>query len=122
MAANGNTLLVYKGNSVIAGTKSNEIQCGCETIEVRSPTQGQWRSFIAGRKEWSVNVSYLVAVASDVEDNILTVGQTYTLNMYDRTGWLILSGQAICTTCKITATRGNLITGSFVFKGNGALE
>lgn len=121
MAANGNTLLVYMGDSVIAGTKSNEIQCGCETIEVSSPAQGQWRSFIAGRKDWSVNVSYLVAAASDVEDNILTVGQTYTLNMYDRTGWLTLSGQAICTTCRITATRGNLISGSFVFKGTGAL-
>ena len=122
MAANGNTLLVYRGDSVIAGTKSNEIQCGCEMIEVSSPAQGQWRSFIAGRKEWSVNVSYLVAVASDVEDNILTVGQTYTLNMYDRTGWRILSGEAICTTCRITATRGNLISGSFVFRGTGALS
>lgn len=121
MAANGNTLLVYMGDSLIAGTKSNEIQCGCETIEVSSPSQGQWRSFIAGRKDWSVNVSYLVTAVSDVENNILTVGQTYTLNMYDRTGWLILTGQAICTTCKITATIRNLITGSFVFKGNGAL-
>lgn len=121
MAANGNTLLVYLGSSAIAGTKSNEIQCGCETIEVSSPTQGQWRSFIVGRKEWSVNVSYLVAAATDVGNNILRVGQTYTLRMYNRTGTLILLGQAICTTCKITATRGNLITGSFVFKGNGAL-
>ena len=117
MAANGNTLIIKRGGTTIAGTKSNEIQCGCETIEVSSPTQGQWRKFIAGRKEWSVNVNYLVPDAEYVENDILTVGQIYTLNMYDRTGWLILTGQAMCTSCRITATRGNLIAGSFSFKG-----
>lgn len=121
MAANGNTLIIKRGSSVIAGTKSNEIQCGCETIEVSSPTQGQWRKYIAGRKDWSVSVGYLVTDAESVENDILTVGQTYTLNVYDRTGWLILTGQAICTTCRITATKGNLIQGSFSFKGTGAL-
>ena len=120
--ANGNTLIIRRGSSVIAGTKSNEIQCGCETIEVSSPTQGDWRTFIAGRKEWSVTVSYLVPAAANIEADILTVGQTYTLNMYDRSNWLILTGQAICTACKITATKGNLITGSFTFKGTGQLQ
>ena len=122
MAVNGNTLIIMRGGNVIAGTKSNEIECGCETIEISSATAGQWRKYIAGRKEWSVSVNYLVPETESVEDDILTVGQTYTLNVYDRLGWLILSGQAICTSCRITATKGNLIQGSFSFKGTGALN
>lgn len=33
-----------------------------------------------------------------------------------------VSGNAICTSAKITATRGNLLQGSFSWKGNGPLE
>jgi hypothetical protein len=32
-----------------------------------------------------------------------------------------VSGSATIKTCKITATRGNLIQGTFVFQGSGAL-
>ena len=32
-----------------------------------------------------------------------------------------MTGSAILRTCKITATRGNLIQGTFTFVGNGAL-
>ena len=122
MAINGNSILIYKGGTAIAGVKSNEIQVGCETIEISSPSTGAWRQYIAGRKEWSVNVAYLVLATSGVRD-MLNVGTTYTLAFKERgaADSAGVSGSAILTTCKISAIRGNLVTGSFVFQGTGAL-
>jgi predicted secreted protein len=122
MAINGNNILVYKGGTAIAGVKTDEIQVGCETIEISSPTTGEWRQYIAGRKEWSINVAYLVLATSGVRD-VLNVGTTYTIAFKERgaADSAGVSGSAILTTCKISATRGNLVTGSFIFQGISAL-
>lgn len=128
MATNGNNIIIKLGGTAIAATKSNEITVESELLEISSPTIGQWRSYIAGRKEWSINTSFLVTSPSDVAsrlyvNNALTVGQTYTLTicMNDNTGTVYLTGSAILKTYKVTATRGNLMTGSFGFVGVGAL-
>ena len=64
----------------------------------------------------------LSAVTSGVKD-VLNVGTTYTLAFKERgaADSAGVSGSAILTTCKISAIRGNLVTGSFVFQGTGAL-
>ena len=127
---NGNDILVYSGTQLIAGTRSNDIQTGCETIETSSPSQGAWRAFLAGRKEWSFTVNYLVASDSALHisggsgiKDVLQVGNTFTLKVYKRgLSAVAIQGSAILTGVKITATRGNLVQGSFTFKGNGALS
>ena len=126
MATNGNNLLIYFNGSVIGGTtasaeRSNEINTSCETLEVASPSQGAWRVYIAGRKEWSVTVNYLVPTVSNITE-VLRVGQSYTLAVKNQSGTTIMSGTAICQQAKATSTRGNLIQGSFVFKGSGELS
>lgn len=126
MATNGNNLLIYFNGSVIGGTtasaeRSNEINTSCETLEVASPSQGEWRVYIAGRKEWSVTVNYLVPTVSNITE-VLRVGETYTLAVKNQSGTTIMSGTAICQQAKATSTRGNLIQGSFVFKGSGELS
>lgn len=131
MATNGNNLLIYFNGSVIGGTtasaeRSNEINISCETLEVASPTSGvtnngTWRVYIAGRKEWSVTVNYLVPTVSNITE-VLRVGETYTLAVKNQSGTTIMSGTAICQQAKATSTRGNLIQGSFVFKGSGELS
>lgn len=118
---NGNNILIYMNGSAIAGTKSNDVQTECETIEISSPSIGDWRAFMAGRKSWSVQTSFLVTATSSVRQ-LLNVGTSYTLVFRDRTNTYSVSGTAILTTCKITATRGNLCTGSFAFQGTGALQ
>jgi predicted secreted protein len=130
MAKNGNTIIVYwKVNNAwtaIAATKSNEINVACETIEISDTSQGVWRKFIAGRKEWSLTVNFLVMNVgsgdASVQD-VIKVGTEYELqfatNDANHTGGV--TGSAILTQAKITATRGNLATGSFVFKGISAL-
>lgn len=121
---NGNNIIIgtMSGTTFtpIAATKSNEMQTDCETIEISSPSVGDWRTYMAGRKSWSVQVSFLVTAASNIRQ-LLNVGTSYTIVMRDRNNTSSVSGSAIMTTCKISATRGNLVTGSFVFKGTGAL-
>ena len=121
---NGNNIIIgtMSGTTFtpIAATKSNEMQTDCETIEISSPSVGDWRTYMAGRKSWSVQVSFLVTAASNIRQ-LLSVGTSYTIVMRDRNNTSSVSGSAIMTTCKISATRGNLVTGSFVFKGTGAL-
>lgn len=137
MAAFDGQLLIVKLNGVaIAGTVSNEIQTEAETIEVSSPAQGQWREVIAGRKSWSVTVNFLVmdggtaassATATSIK-SVLQAGQTYTLRFMDNppagssqaTGGV--EGPALLKACRITATRGSLVTGTFQFVGAGQLS
>lgn len=120
MATNGNNILVYLGGTAIAGLKSNEIETSCGEIEISSPNSAAWREFIADRKEWSVSTGYLVSAVSDISQ-VLNVGTTYSLRFCGRTGTGGVYGSAILTKCSITATRGNLVQGSFTFRGTGTL-
>ena len=122
MAVLGNNIIVLMNGTAIAGTKSDEIQVDCETIEIASATDQAWTHFITGRKSWSLTVGWLVLANQDVRKALL-VGSTVTIKIKgrgesDANG---LSGSAILRTCKITATRGNLAQGSFAFVGNGPL-
>lgn len=129
---NGTNIFISLDSSAsttpFAATRANKIQTGCETIEISSPTVGDWRQFMAGRKEWSFTVDWLVvAVGSGVNNSLealLRVGNTYTITICDRIGTTAtprLTGSAICIDCAINAQSGNLATGSFSFKGNGEL-
>ena len=120
MAVNGNNILIYVGGVAVAGTRSNEIQTSAEMIEIASPDTGQWKAFLAGRKEWSINSAWLVTAAADVK-RVLQVGTTVTIRVVGRGESAGMTGQAIVQTCKVTATRGNLANGSFIFRGTGAL-
>lgn len=135
MALNGNIILVQLDGHTIAGTKTTEIQVDSELIEIASATQGAYREYITGRKQWQVTVNYLLIYATfqhtftypnaSMTDALL-VGNSYTLKFKNRASYydqpITLKGTAILRTCKITATRGNLIQGTFTFVGNGALS
>ena len=120
MATNGNNVLIYVDGSLVAGTRSDEVQSGCETIEIANPSSGDWRQFIVGRKEWSISQSWLLPAASDL-GRLLQVGTTVTIRILGRGAAKGLTGQAIVKTCKVTNTRGNISNGSFQFHGTGAL-
>lgn len=121
MAKNGNIFIVTLGGTQIAGAKSDDIEVKCDLQEVASPSQGDWREFLAGRKEWTVNTSYLVSSGGDLA-KMLNVGTKYLLSFYDRQSYNELRGYAILTTCKVQATKGNLTTGVFQFQGTGILQ
>lgn len=135
MALNGNIILVQVDGHTIAGTKTTEIQVDSELIEIASAAQGAYREYLTGRKQWQVTVNYLLMYATYQEmftypnasmTDALLVGNSYTLKFKNRANHfdqpITLKGTAILRTCKITATRGNLIQGTFTFVGNGALS
>ena len=122
MAVLGNNIIVFMNGQAIAGTKSDEIQVGSETIEIASATDQGWTHYLAGRKSWSLTVGWLVLANTDVR-KVLLAGSVVTIKIKgrgesDSSG---VSGSAILKTVKITATRGNLAQGSFAFVGNGPL-
>ena len=122
MAILGNNIIVLIGGVAIAGTKSDEIQVDCKTIEIASATDQGWTHYLAGRKSWSLTVGWLVLANTDVR-KVLLAGSVVTIKIKgrgesDSSG---VTGSAILKTVKITATRGNLAQGSFAFVGNGPL-
>lgn len=128
MALLGNNLFIMIGSgaqaAIIAGTKTNEIQSGSDLIEISSSTNGQWREYLAGRKEWSFTTGFLLLQNTDVL-KLLDIGTTYTISVASRTGsntTTHLTGSAILKVCRIVATVGNLVQGSFQFVGTGALS
>lgn len=120
MAILGNNIFIsLDGTTVVAGTKSNEMQTEAEAINISSATDAEWEHILSGRKRWSVTVAFLVLTDNDVL-RLLDVGQAVTVRVMNRTG-VMLTGQAVITQCKLTLTRGNLANGSFAIRGNGPL-
>ena len=124
----GKQLIVFADGVAVAASKSCTIEIDTDYIETSSPDQGTWRNFIAGRKKWSVMTNHLVNAPStktgtSLKDMVQKVGKTYTLK-FEIDGFEndTFSGTAICTSCKITATLGNLMQGSFSWTGSGPLE
>lgn len=122
-AINGNNIYITLGGTMIAGSKSDEIQTDCDMIEISNPNSGDWRQYMAGRKDWSVQTSFLVTNVTNIRQ-LLNIGTSYNLVFRDRnsTSGASVSGTAILKTCKISSVRGNLVTGSFAFQGTGALS
>jgi len=118
----GRKLIVKVGGTAIAGAKSCEIIIKGDQIETASPITGEWRDFIAGRKEWSVTCGHLIpASGTPLKSNAAMVNTEVTLTIEtDMTGDT-LTGQAIVETWKASGTVGNLATGTFQFRGKGAL-
>ena len=71
MVIHGRDLIVTANGMAIAAAKSCELQVSCDDIEISSPNSGQWREFIADRKEWAVTTNHLV-VNNHAYDCIVT--------------------------------------------------
>lgn len=116
----GRDVMIYRDDVLIAGTRANELQVGCETIEIASETTADWREYVAGRKDWQMSVSTLLSTTADLED-ALTIGTVVRLVFRDREGTGGVQGRAIVEQYKATANVGDIVKGSFQFKGTGAL-
>lgn len=101
--------------------KSDDIQTHADAIEKASATQQTWKEVIAGRKEWTLNVNYLVLAAAKLTD-VLLAGQMFDITIRHISENVSLTGQALLTDCKQTHTVNSLCQGSFTFRGNGPLQ
>lgn len=125
MAINGNRIILKKKINnewvQVGYIVSQEPESSADMQEVSSPDQGQWRQFIAGRKQWSMTANWIMGLTSQL-NTLLDVGDTFILRCEDRSDSSVyVEGEAILERVKITMTRGNIVKGSFVFRGNGAL-
>lgn len=111
----------YNGSSVVAAARTCEVSIQADIIETATPTSNTFRTFIAGRKDWSVSVGYLVA-SEDGAGILLNVGDTVHIRILYTAANVWLHGYAIIQQCHVTANIGSLAQGSFVFKGSGPLE
>jgi predicted secreted protein len=118
------TVILSQNNTALASTciKSQDIQTKAEAIEVASSTQQDWKEFIAGRKEWSLTVSYLVLSSAKVAD-LLYTGQVFDISIKEvGSSSSLLTGTALMTAVKQVASVGNLCQGSFSLQGSGPLR
>lgn len=118
----GRNLIITMNGTAIAGARLCDINVSSDEIEISSPTQGSWREFLAGRKEWTVSTSHLIAAGGNrLKTESAMVGQTVTLRFMEKGTEDILTGQAIVKGWKATGTLGHLSQGSFSFRGTGVL-
>ena len=107
------------GGKAVAASKSCTVETNCETKEAGMSGTGSWKRYITGRKSWQVSVSY----SATIKSLLGKVGTTVSLSWKMRDDEAdTMSGDAILTSCKISGTRGNLVQGSFSFKGTGELK
>ena len=121
---NGNNILIYatygSSQQAVAATRSLSVQVGAEMIEIASPDSGEWRAYLAGRKNWAINVGWLVSSFSDI-DKVLLTAQTVTIRIVGRGQTYGLTGTAWVQTARVDSNVGNLANGSFAFQGTGPL-
>lgn len=121
----GNDLIISADGAALAASKSCSIDMEVDTKEVALAGAGSSKSYIAGRASWSITTNHLVGDTGKVEDMLRRVGKVFELSVNMRSAppdAESMRGMAICIQCKITATRGSLIQGSFTWKGTGPLE
>ena len=125
MLYNGNDLILKDSNdgTVLAASKSLELNINGETIEVGRTSADMWRKFITGRKDWSISVSTLVG-SGQFTASAAMIGKTYGVKFVNGQSATaaLLYGTCICKQVKITEQKGSIAKGSFVFQGTGALS
>lgn len=111
----GNNILIYEGDTpvVIAASKSCTISRRADTRETSSPASSTGRSYASGRTDLEISLSNLVLA---VEDNLVKVGNVYTITIGERSDSTdSVSCTAICTECQLTGSVGALAQGAFKF-------
>ena len=119
----GNDLIVSVDGVAVAASKSCTVETGCQTKEAGMKGTGCWKQYVAGRKDWEVSASWLVGDSTKIKSLLSRTGQRVRLSWKMRDDASdTMGGDALVTVCKVSGTRGNLVQGSFTFKGTGALE
>ncbi len=104
------------GTALIAAAKSCTIRRHSDAIETASATDQTSKHYIAGRKEWSIDLQHFVST----DGVTLEEGTMYNIQVSIGSG-VTWAGQALCTDCQIDATVGNLSQGSIKLLGSGPL-
>lgn len=75
MIIQGKDLIVTANGSVIAAAKSCSLKVQSDTLEVSSPTQGKYRTFIPERMSWSITTNHLLLLDERHDGHIIAKSQ-----------------------------------------------
>ena len=70
MILHGENLMISVDGSVLAASKSCNVDVDVDTIKVSSPTDGSWEHSIAGRKSWKVTTNHLLMTNQPIESMV----------------------------------------------------
>lgn len=110
----------------ISGQKSLTINRSADTIEITSKdTDGGWKAFISGMKEWSIDTDGIY-VKNDDSHAILSAafeaGDPVCIKVYDNKAKKgMFGGLAVITDYPLEAPYDDSVTFSLTFSGQGAL-
>lgn len=73
----GKNLFITRNGVVLYGAKSCSVNVECDAIETSGPNSGQWRDFIAGRKEWDLTINELVGSPAGYNAKIVAFSSSH---------------------------------------------
>lgn len=122
MLIHGRNLLIYADGTVVAAARTCKISMDVDAEQISKPGSGNNRSYLAGRKGWTVSVTSLIQIAH----TRFSLSRTpLRLTFVVRNGSTLttdrMTGNAIINKSEIAAQKGNLATGTFNFLGTGPL-
>ena len=121
MALLGTRFLLSMDGVAVAAVVSHDVETASGCIEKAGATQGKYREYIPGRKQFTIKAEWLM-VPSAVMLGLLQTGQTFAVSSYDRQNERRnVHGVARLESCSIKMTRGELVHGQFVLRGSGDL-
>lgn len=121
MIIHGNNVILASVTTGVAfgAAKSCKLNVQVDVMGTSTPMDGDWKTFLAGRKSWTMSLSHLVGA---IKSNVQMVGQVVNVTFGVRgSSSDVVAGTAIIEDWDVTGTRGNLSTGSFKLRGSGAL-
>ena len=121
MALLGNRFMLSKDGVPVAAVVTHDVNTEAASIEKASATQGKYREYVPGRKQFTIKAEWLM-VSSAVMLGLLQTGQTFAVSSYDRQNERRnVHGIAKMEACNIQLTRGTLVHGQFALRGSGYL-
>ena len=121
MHLQGNNLIIYVDGVAVAAAKSCTVTMEVGSIDTAG--SGRTKASMPTVKDWSVKTSVLV---TSLNGHFALSGKVrLSVGVRDGNGELTtdrMTGEAIVTSANVSAAVGNLVQGSFSFKGTGALE
>ena len=111
--------MIYSGGQVVAAARTCTISMSVDDTEVSNPANTSSRTYLPGRKSWTVAITKLVTVAHTLFEN---KGQEVRLSFAVRgSSTDRMTGNAIVKNDEVSGTVGSLTTGNVTFQGTGPL-
>lgn len=126
----GRALTLTFDGTKIGNITSISLSVDGETIQVTDFDSGDWNSYLAGQKDWTMEVSVNHNPEDDaqqdaVEQAMFSSGRAGTVDFGPETpttGDINYTGDAILTNLSVDASDANeVVAGSYSIQGNGAL-